>query len=101
MKKILLISILLFSLSLSAQDKKKDEYKDYTVCKECFQDEKWKKTGLDNYGIVSPNKPKRRKNGFLANTGRTIVYGVSAIVVGAITLVIYNSVSNATNSITR
>jgi len=97
MKKIILILTFISITTLSLAQTKKEDYKDYKVCTECFQSEKWQKTGLDNYGIVtSPRKKRNRGNGYFAQQGKTILYGVSAIFVGALTLIIYNAATNAT-----
>ena len=101
MKKIILTFalVLIASLSLAQYSTADSLYKDYKVCNECFQKDVWHKTGLENYGYVhSPSSQKKQRgNGFFAQQGRTIVYGVTAIVVAALTYSIYNSVTNATN----
>ena len=97
MKKLIIILLILLPLTVNSQDIKNPDFKDYKVCTECFQSEQWHKTGLDNYGIVSsPRQKKQRGNGYLSQTGKSILGGVTAIFVGALTLLIYNSATNAT-----
>lgn len=100
MKKILLIlflSLASISLAQTKDTTSYSEYKEYKVCPNCGQDE-WKNARDESYGIpASPRKKRQRGNGFFAQQGRNILYGVTAVVISILTIRIYNAAAHEAN----
>jgi len=103
MKKIVVI-LLFFSIQTFAQQRI-DEYKDYKPCTECFNQfkntsnvelDKWKKSGLGNYGI--PPQATKVNSQFRQRAGG-IIGGVALIFISAITYSIYNQANKAASGI--
>lgn len=94
MKKLFLIIVLLSLSSISFSQENKEKYKDYKPCTECF--DKWEKSGpVKDYNNLYPKQSENRGG----QQVRRVVGGVVAIVVSAITLVIYSKTNKAVNEI--
>lgn len=98
MKKLILTLSLICIAFVSFSQESTVDYKAYKPCSECF--EKWSKskTGLENYGIYSDTKQKKRNSG-VSQHGRAFIGGIVAICTAAVSLVIYSKINNVANEI--
>lgn len=102
MKTLITLAIISLSLFTSAQQRV-DEYKDYKVCTECLQAnntsdaelDKWKKSGLGNYGIP----PQTKAKSYVSQRVKGVAGVVIGIFVVAITYSLYNQVNKTTSAI--
>lgn len=106
MKYIFSLALILVIVTSNAQTTKIDtaEFKNYSACTECF--EKWKTTPIQNASpsqqhILTQNQMAQQSINGAKSFGRTLKTIAVGIVVGAITLVIINKTTQATNAITN